>query len=208
MEVNQIKDIVLACILSAGGISGIIILAVKFSSNFIADRLSSKYEIKLQKELEKYKSNIETKKSISKAMFDKEYEIYVAFNKEFAILYNEIQTYHGIKNDCDITTAQEIKNWNINDFQKYIDNNNVVTDIQMENFEKEMISSSTKLRELLGYSGAFIPRENWILLQGAYNACYQYLLSKRDEDFQIVIVMMGKMQNELRSYLEQLIVIE
>ncbi len=90
MEVNQIKDIVLACILSAGGISGIIILAVKFSSNFIADRLSSKYEIKLQKELEKYKSNIETKKSISKAMFDKEYEIYVAFNKEFAILYNEI----------------------------------------------------------------------------------------------------------------------
>lgn len=49
MDVNQIVGIAAACIVSAGGIGGIIVAVVKWSSDFIADRVASKYENQLQK---------------------------------------------------------------------------------------------------------------------------------------------------------------
>ena len=52
-------EIVLAVLASIGGISGLILIVIKFSSNIIADRLSKKYEMKLSKEMETYKANVE-----------------------------------------------------------------------------------------------------------------------------------------------------
>ena len=54
MTIDQLGSIVAACIVSAGGIGGIVIAVVKFSSDMIASRLSAKYESKLQKEMEKF----------------------------------------------------------------------------------------------------------------------------------------------------------
>ena len=59
MEWADIWKIVLCAVGSAGGIGTIIVLVIKFSANTIAERLSKKYEAKLQKELEKY--NIKTR---------------------------------------------------------------------------------------------------------------------------------------------------
>ena len=53
--------LVSACVLTAGGIGGIIVAIVKFSSNSIADHLAKKYELKLSKEMERYKASIENK---------------------------------------------------------------------------------------------------------------------------------------------------
>ena len=64
MEVSfldKIGEIILVILTSVGGISGIIIIAVKFCSNIIAKRLEEKYSLKLSKELELFKSNIENK---------------------------------------------------------------------------------------------------------------------------------------------------
>ena len=44
MTIDQLGSIVAACIVSAGGIGGIVIAVVKFSSDMIASRLSAKYE--------------------------------------------------------------------------------------------------------------------------------------------------------------------
>ena len=55
---GQILSIAGACIVSAGGIGAIIIGVIKFTSNSIADALSKKYELKLNKELELYKCHI------------------------------------------------------------------------------------------------------------------------------------------------------
>ena len=79
MEVSfldKIGEIVLGILASVGGISGIIIIAVKFSSNIIAKRLEEKYSLKLSKELELFKSNIENKKYISRTKFDTEFQIF------------------------------------------------------------------------------------------------------------------------------------
>ena len=76
VEMSIIIQIAIAVVITSGGISGIILAVIKFSSNIIADKLSKKYELKLNKELEKYKSNLDSKIYITKAKFDKEFELY------------------------------------------------------------------------------------------------------------------------------------
>ena len=76
MEWDSIWKIVLSVLASVGGISGVIIIIVKFTSNIIAERLSKKYELKLNKELENYKAGVENKTYISKTKFDAEFTLY------------------------------------------------------------------------------------------------------------------------------------
>lgn len=76
MTNNEIWQIVLAVLTSVGGTSGIIILGIKFSSDIIAKKLEEKYKLKLNKELESYKADMQRKIYVSKVRFDKEFEIY------------------------------------------------------------------------------------------------------------------------------------
>ena len=76
MSWADIWKIILAALASVGGVGGLIILVIKFSSNLIAERLSQKYQLSLQKELEKYKAGVENKTYISKARFDREFSMY------------------------------------------------------------------------------------------------------------------------------------
>lgn len=76
MSWTDIWKIILAALASVGGVGGLIILVIKFSSNLIAERLSQKYQLSLQKELEKYKAGVENKTYISKARFDREFSMY------------------------------------------------------------------------------------------------------------------------------------
>ena len=55
MTWTDICSIVLWVIGGLGGIGAVFTAVIKFSSNIIAERLAKKYEIKLQKEMEKYK---------------------------------------------------------------------------------------------------------------------------------------------------------
>lgn len=73
---GQIWQIALAIIASVGGAGVIILGIVKFTSDIIADRLSKKYEIKMNKELEAFKAGIDKRTYISRARFDTEFQIY------------------------------------------------------------------------------------------------------------------------------------
>lgn len=83
MTWQDIGAIVLTVVASVGGIGGIILIVIKFSVNIIADRLEKKYTLKLNKDLEKYKSHLESKIYISKAKFDTEFSIYRELSKAF-----------------------------------------------------------------------------------------------------------------------------
>ena len=76
MSWADIWKIILAALASVGGVGGLIMLVIKFSSNLIAERLSQKYQLSLQKELEKYKAGVENKTYISKARFNREFSMY------------------------------------------------------------------------------------------------------------------------------------
>ena len=76
MKWDDVLKIALTTITSLGGISGIFILAVKFSSNIIAEQLKRKYELQLTKEIESYKSVLDKKNYVSKVRFDTEFALY------------------------------------------------------------------------------------------------------------------------------------
>lgn len=76
MSWEDVWKIILCAISSAGGIGIVIIAIIKFSASRIAEKLSKKYEMKLQKELEKYKSGFDNKIYISKTKFDIEFDLY------------------------------------------------------------------------------------------------------------------------------------
>ena len=72
----QLMSYVLAIIAAVGGIGVVITAVVYFASNFIADRLQKKYDLRLSEELEKYKAGLTNKTYISKTRFDAEFSIY------------------------------------------------------------------------------------------------------------------------------------
>lgn len=90
MTWNETWKIVLGIITSLGGIGGIILLVIKFSCNMIAKRLEEKYTLKLNKELEQYKSNLENKTYISKTKFDTEFSIYRELSKAYSEMVKSI----------------------------------------------------------------------------------------------------------------------
>ena len=92
MNFETIIQITLAVIVSAGGIGGIIIAVVKFSAGLIAERMNKKFESTLNKEIEKYKSELGRKEYISKARFDTEFGIYRELSKAFFDLVLDIDT--------------------------------------------------------------------------------------------------------------------
>lgn len=56
---------------------------IYFASNFIAERLQKKYDLKLNEKYEKYKAGIENKTYISKTKFDAEFNLYRSLSKTF-----------------------------------------------------------------------------------------------------------------------------
>lgn len=88
----SILDIVFGVIASVGGISGVIILGIKFSVDIITKRLEEKYALKLNKELEKYKSSLNNMTYISKTKFDAEFAIYRELSKNFFEMVKNITT--------------------------------------------------------------------------------------------------------------------
>lgn len=90
MSIEQIGSIVAACILSAGGIGGIIIAVIKFSSSMIAERMATRYENKLEKEFEKYRTELSKKEYVSKTRFDTEFQIYRELSQSFCTMVKDV----------------------------------------------------------------------------------------------------------------------
>lgn len=83
--IEQIGNIIIECLVSACSIVGI----VKFTADKIANMLFAKCEVKLQGELEKKKTLNERKNYISKAKFDKEFELYQDLSeKQITLVYD------------------------------------------------------------------------------------------------------------------------
>ena len=90
MDWDEIWKIILCAVGSAGGIGAIIVVSIKWSANIIANHLSKKYEVKVTKELEKYKTGLENKIYISKTKFDVEFALYRDLSKSFFAMVKDI----------------------------------------------------------------------------------------------------------------------
>lgn len=87
---HRVAEIALTCIASVGGIGVIIIGVVKFCGDMIAERLSMKYQLQLDKEKERYISELSKKEYVSKTRFDAEFSIYRELTSTFSKMVTDI----------------------------------------------------------------------------------------------------------------------
>ena len=81
-----IMEVALACVISAGGIGGIIIAVVKLSVASIEKRFERKYTEKFAV----FKSDIDKKQYISQVRFEAEFEIYKQLSRKYGELVLQI----------------------------------------------------------------------------------------------------------------------
>lgn len=102
---NTVWRTVLAIIGSIGGAGVIIYAIIKFASDKIAERLSAKYQLQLDKELETFKQDLDRKNYVSNVRFDAEFAIYreltVACRDMVNIVYFIYPTYANVPADED-----------------------------------------------------------------------------------------------------------
>jgi hypothetical protein len=87
MTISDTIQTVFTAVASIGFSSAIVYAVVRFSANKIADRLQSKYQLKLNKELENLKSKNSKTIYVSKVRFDAEFKIYRKLCKSFWEIY-------------------------------------------------------------------------------------------------------------------------
>ena len=210
MDFSQIASIATACIVSAGGVGGIAIAVIKFSSNIIAERISAQYENKLEQTLEKYKTELSKKEYVSQVRFDAEFEIYRTLSKEFSTAVKNISLM--IPNGMAYFPADKDKRKEYENKQ-YVDANNAVVTAQ----------------DALYANGAFISEElynkyNEILhlcsqqlnaFQRRYNVLYFASQEKKenytDKEYERTRTIKEKwleLNNNVREYISKLEVID
>lgn len=90
ITIDYLEQILAAVIISAGGVGGIILAILKVSANIITDRMNQKIQKEFEKEVEKYKTELETKQYVSISRFDKEFSLYQNLNEAFFELIKDI----------------------------------------------------------------------------------------------------------------------
>lgn len=138
MPLKDIWSVVSAIIVSVGGAGVIICAASSFLANRISDRLEMKYQQALDRELEKYKSQLESKRYITKAQFDREFEIYTRLSKTFFEL--KVRA-HSVT---------------IGDYYSYTDDRAAMIEIDNK-YYSVFAKSLNEAQKALFENGAFIP---------------------------------------------------
>lgn len=190
-------QIVTGILASVGGVAGLIIIIIKVFSNTIAERLSKKYELKLNKELEKYKSNLDSKIYITKAKFDKEFELYQQLSRNFFLMIEKINSLYpliGVRYADDSLQAAS---------------NRIIFN--------EAKDATIEAQKSINTYAAFIKKEFYENYKGILKECRGLLClynpdkQPKDENFQTIekiIKMFEELNDKLREYLSKLEVIE
>lgn len=172
MNIFNIGEVVLGIIASIGGIGIVFSAVVKFSVDIIADRLSERYEFKLEKELEKYKSQLESDNHISKEMFDKEFHVYQLLTEVYCKSYALIQQVHTCELSKDkIVSAKEILAQNIPDEDLWdymigLKKEPVITDIQVLSIHEDTIKALFEFQSQIKQAG---PLYRMIIINSFWN---------------------------------------
>lgn len=210
MNGTDIGQIVAATIISAGGIGGIIIAAIRFSSNIIAERLSKRYELKLNKTIENYKTHLEKGNYISRAMFDKEFEYYQLLSRKYTIAFNSFNLYYGIKySKLDVIPIDEINIYNpkLEELVKDIKGGKKVTEVQMDTLKSNIAEQFLEFKKVLDESESFIDGEIYSEYAKLYNLIRSYYLNEDSMLLDEIQSLRLQLPKTIRNYLIGLTVI-
>ena len=118
LSMEKIIEVAYAAIAALGGAGVIFTAVIYFSSNFIAERLQKKYELKLNEQFEKYKAGIDNKTYISRTKFDAEFALYRSLSKAFFDMVKNVNVmipygYTKVIADKEKRREMDIKIYNI-----------------------------------------------------------------------------------------------
>ena len=210
MNLSDIGQIVAAAVVSVGGVAGIIVLAVKFSSNILAERLSQKYELKLNKKLEEHKTSLDKKNYISRAMFDREFEIYQSISNVLTEVFYKLELYYGIKqSNTKIIKKDEIciDNPRLEELAETVQKGAAVTEIQMECLRKEMCEQVLELQRIIDRNASFIAQDNFVLYSTLCRECRKVCEQDTPDELKKVFELKQAIQKNIRDYLIGLTII-
>jgi len=206
----DILQIATATIISAGGIGAIIIAAGQFTSNIIADKISKKYELKLNESLESYKSNLDKGNHISRAMFDKEFEYYQLLSRKYTIAFNSFNLYYGIKySKLDVIPIEEIHIYNpkLEELAKDIRDGKRVTEVQMDTLKSNIAEQFLEFKKVLDESESFINGEIYSKYAKLYDLIRSYYLNEDSMLLDEIQSLRLQLPKTIRNYLIGLTVI-
>lgn len=206
----DILQIATATIISAGGIGAIIIAAVQFTSNIIADKISKKYELKLNESLESYKSNLDKGNHISRAMFDKEFEYYQLLSRKYTIAFNSFNLYYGIEySKLDVIPIEEIHIYNpkLEELAKDIRDGKRVTEVQMDTLKSNIAEQFLEFKKVLDESESFINGEIYSKYAKLYDLIRNYYLNEDSMLLDEIQSLRLQLPKTIRNYLIGLTVI-
>lgn len=206
MELQQVWVTASAIIASVGGSGAIICAVAKFFSDRIANRLEAKFQQKLEKEMEEYKTQLENKRYITQTQFDVEFEIYRKISKAFFELFVKLST--------------------VSDKELY---ESSVKELDRMQYEKDMyhkiVDIASSAQNVLYENSPFIPQNIYTKYEELYEMfnerfwlyhkrCMLYLqgtikLSERFDDndkkqLEEIQNKLFEVNREVRSYLETL----
>ena len=152
MNWNQLAEIAIAVVISFGGAGAIIAAIVKFAVDKIASALEKKYELKMSKEMERFKNALENKSYISKTRFDAEFSIYRQLSRVTAIMIKEVSQLFP-------TFTRDAKN----DYDTY-----------KKKYDKA-VDSVVMYQDELASSASFIPSDIYLLFRKLEEKCKMQL---------------------------------
>lgn len=207
---DNVWEIIISLVASVGGIGVIFTAVTYFSSNFVAERLQKKYDLKLNERFENYKANVENKKYISKTKFDAEFALYRSLSKAFFDMVKNI----SVMIPQGYTTVPADK-----EVRKKVD----------EEHYKTALSSVVTAQDELNSNAAFIPEKFYDAYEEIRKLCVLQLsefeqrwnvlyLASQEEKETIppeaykrtgeINEKFKTLNNEIREYLDKLDVLE
>jgi len=146
-------------------------------------------------------------------MFDKEFEIYCELSKHLYDAFPRIELINKIKESGKEVISKEeieINNPNLEILLNKVIGNEAFTEIQVDKLKNEASAIMLIFSRVLGESGAFIPHKIQRLFGDVYDIIYYNLSGKNGVfvDWKDVLISVGKMQSELRGYLNSLVIFD
>ena len=210
MDWGKVFQIATTCIASIGGIGAVIIGCLKFGSDIIADKLSRKYQLKLDSEIEKLKAELNKKEYVSKTRFDAEFSIYRELSSAFSELNKNISIMIPLGHEYVSSSEEKKKEYEHNCYLKSNEAYVIAQDSLFANIAFIPERFYELYNELL-----IISRKQLSAFERRYNAGYLISQKEKDvlspEDYDRTDELNKKWQalnKEIRNYLSKLDVVD
>jgi hypothetical protein len=210
MDWNMIWETASTVIISVGGAGAIILASAKFLAEKTANRLEAKFQQKLDKGIEKYKSTLEHNRYITKTQFDIEFGVYRKLTKTYFDMLVSLTSIVG--DDYRDTDPGELhkRKCDINTYKRLIQKNSYAQDTLYENAPFIPETMFKKYEEILELAN----KQFWVFIyqfreHSAEMLSQGIVISDSDKaNLQTIKEKINDVNSKLRDYLNSLNIVD